>query len=262
MIFWGMMIEINKNEVPFYCFPHLAAHEAVVHGVFSRCGGYSSAPFDSLNTSFAVGDDPGHVKKNRQRVKESLGGGVALYFKQVHGTGLAVVSGTGTAAGNPGQAPMKADAAITDLRGRLLVIQVADCQAVLLYDPHRQVVANVHAGWRGSIAGIIGATLDAMYGRFGCRAGDILAGIGPSLGPCCAEFVNYKSEIPEAYWKYKIGRNHFDFWAVSHDQLTAGGVPAGNINNSRICTRCHTARFFSYRSDRQTGRFAAVIGMR
>jgi copper oxidase (laccase) domain-containing protein len=90
----------------------------------------------------------------------------------------------------------------------------------------------------------------------------MLAGIGPSLGPCCAEFINYREEIPQVYWRYKDADHNFDFWSLSREQLLHAGVPAKNIETSRICTRCRTDEFFSYRAAKTTGRFAAVIGLK
>jgi len=120
----------------------------------------------------------------------------------------------------------------------------------------------VHSGWRGSIQNIIGRTVEMMKQLFDCNPGLIQAGIGPSLGPCCAEFINYKDEIPKAHWSYKDSNDHFDFWSISRDQLLHAGVPAKNIELSRICTRCRTREFFSYRAEKNTGRFAAVIGLK
>jgi hypothetical protein len=96
---------------------------------------------------------------------------------------------------------------------------------------------------------------------FDCRTRDIIAGIGPSLGPCCAEFVNYANEIPPTFWKYKDALDHFDFWSLSRDQLRDAGLQSENICLSNLCTRCNTDRFFSYRGEGITGRFAAVIGL-
>jgi hypothetical protein len=124
------------------------------------------------------------------------------------------------------------------------------------------VVANIHSGWRGSIGNIIGCTLQKMTAAFGTSAGDLVAGIGPSLGPCCAEFVHYRKEIPRSLWSYKNTDHHFNFWAISHDQLCEAGVSTEHIFASKLCTRCHTDRFFSYRGEGTTGRFAAVIGLR
>jgi hypothetical protein len=132
---------------------------------------------------------------------------------------------------------------------------------VLLFDPIRGAVANIHSGWRGSIDNIIGETVKEMRLRFGCRPRDLMAGIGPSLGPCCAEFLNFRREIPAALWRYRINATHFDFWAMSRDQLLGAGLKEGHIEQSRLCTRCRTDLFFSYRAAKETGRFASVIGL-
>ena len=142
-----------------------------------------------------------------------------------------------------------------------LLIAVADCQAVLMYDPVKKIAANIHSGWRGSINNIIECTINSMKDRFGSLPADIVAGVGPSLGPCCAEFVNYKKEIPEKYWSFMISENHFDFWAVSNSQLCDSGVLPENIHIGGMCTKCNTDLFFSYRGNNKTGRFAAVICM-
>jgi YfiH family protein len=158
--------------------------------------------------------------------------------------------------------PPAADALISGLAGLGLMIQVADCQAVLLYDPVEKVSANIHSGWRGSIRNIVGKTVRTMAAEFGCRPENVLAGIGPSLGPCCAEFVHYRSEIPETLWHYRVSEHHFDFWSMTRDQLAAERVRVENILCANICTVCHTGDFYSYRAEKITGRFAAVIGKR
>ena len=108
---------------------------------------------------------------------------------------------------------------------------------------------------------ILGRTVAAMQARFGCRPHNVHAGIGPSLGPCCAQFVNYRTEIPRPLWRYRGAGDLFDFWALSRDQLTAAGVPRQQVTVSGMCTRCRTDLFFSYRGEKTTGRFAAVIGV-
>ncbi len=200
---------------------------------------------------------------NRHLVNRLLGGGEPVFLNQVHGCDVAVIKGRDN--GLSGIATDKAlagDAVITDIPGLNLVIQLADCQAVLMYDPIRGVVANVHSGWRGSIQNIIGATINIMERKFCTTPGDIIAGIGPSLGPCCAEFVNYRSELPESFWKYSDASNHFNFWAASSDQLCDAGVLKENIRTANICTRCNSDLFFSYRRAKITGRFAAAIGLK
>ncbi len=250
----------RQNGLAFYQFPHLSGFPEIHHGVFTRKGGDSGGPFAELNTALSVGDDAGAVARNRAKVKAASGGGRLQFARQVHGVDVVAFSKDGNGAA-PGEI-LAGDAMITDIPGLNLIIQVADCQAVLLYDPVRRAVANIHSGWRSSVANIIGETVGAMATCFGSDPADVLAGVGPSLGPCCGEFVNYREEIPEPLWAYRIGDHHFDFWAVSRDQLKASGVCESNIHISGLCTRCRTDRFFSYRGEGRTGRFAVVIGLR
>jgi len=257
------MFFTGNNGAGCYRFENLGAFDRLDHGVFTRRGGFSPRPFDSLNVSMGIGDAEAHVARNRDLIRRRMTGKDFVYARQVHGCDVAVLKGPRQAPGaETGAGTLTADVLITDQPGRCLVIQVADCQAVLLYDPVRQVVANVHCGWRGSILNIIGRALEAMTIHFGCRAERIRAGIGPSLGPCCAEFINYKKELPADFRAYKDPRDHFDFWAVSRDQLIRAGVAEKNIEISGICTRCRTDEFYSYRAAKTTGRFAAVIGLK
>ncbi len=251
------MIFCSENGLDYYQFEHLAACAQIRHAVFARTLGCSRAPFHRLNVSVSVGDDPAHVRGNRERVRRCLQAAEVVFARQVHGDGVLVVDDL---AGSP--APLVGDALVSALPGKALAVQVADCQPILFYDPQRRVVAGAHCGWRGSLAGVAVRTLQVMGARFGCSARDVLVGVGPSLGPCCAEFVNYRSEIPPALWGYRRGATHFDFWAVTRDQLIGAGVPAAHIETSGMCTKCRTDRFFSYRGEKTTGRFPAAIALR
>lgn len=252
----------RTNDIPYFTFNAMDRCPGIVHGVFTRLGGSSKGPFTALNVGMNSGDDPGAVSMNRQAVANCLGQGELFFLSQVHGTGIAEPGDAETGDENAaGGDPPEADAVISDTPGRMLVVQVADCQSVMLYDPDTPAVANIHAGWRGSIGNIIGRCIDAMKDRFGTRPESLVAAIGPSLGPCCAEFVNHENEIPRQFLPYKDDRNRFNFWQVSHDQLTACGVFGQHIEWSNICTRCNTHLFFSYRHEKTTGRFASVIGL-
>jgi YfiH family protein len=256
------MIHSRTNGLSFFQFDSLLTHSELGHGVFTRSNGYSSPPFKSLNTSFGVGDDPADVNRNRTAIQSSLGARQMVFARQVHGVDVLVIGNEEDALMlRQATTPPQVDAMVTNLRHRYLTVQVADCQPVLLYDPHRRVIANVHAGWRGSIRNIIGRTVQSMQNAFQSDPGDIVAGIGPSLGLCCAEFRHYRREIPRAFWRYKNDDHHFDFWSISRDQLVEAGVCRENIHISGICTRCHPELFFSYRGEGLTGRFAAVIGL-
>jgi len=279
------MIVKQKNGVSFLEFPKLSGLSGILHGVFTRKNGKSKGPFQSLNVSFGVGDTDKTVLENRKIISQCFNDNDLVFLDQVHGTRIIAyskehlfygvsdindcfedeysetLSAQTDISGIESERRFEADAIVTDIPGKLLVIQVADCQSVLIYDPVQKVAANVHSGWRGSINNIIGSTLKVMENSFGCRTRDIVAGIGPSLGPCCAEFVNYKNEIPELFWKYKNDNNYFDFWSISRDQLCEAGVLPENVDLSQMCTKCDLKRFFSYRGEGITGRFAALIGL-
>ena len=257
------MILNNRNGLSYFQFPNLARFPEIQHGIFTRAGGRSHGPYRSLNTSLGVGDDPRNVRHNRATISACLGSAELVFIRQVHGS-EAVVWTTGTephGTGHP-ERPQIGDALITALKRKLLMVQVADCQSVFLYDPAHKIVANVHSGWRGSIKNVIGRAVKTMENELQCQAQHIVAGVGPSLGPCCAEFVNYKKEIPKEFWKYKDPSDHFDFWSLSRDQLVGMGVSNENIYMSNMCTKCNPNLFFSYRGEGRTGRFATVIGLK
>jgi len=253
----------DKNGVLFFRFLNFSGFTELNHGIFTRNHGFSEGPYQSLNVCAGVGDDIDRVRDNRHMIARLCGDGDLVFLKQVHGCDVTVIKDRDNIlSGKTVDGRLTGDAVITDIPGLNLVIQVADCQAVLIYDPVRKVVANVHAGWRGSIQNIIGATINRMQQQFCSAPGDLMAGIGPSLGPCCAEFVNYRSEIPESFWKYSDKGNHFNFWWASFDQLCDAGVSKKNIQIANICTKCNPKLFFSYRRAGITGRFAAIIGLK
>jgi len=151
---------------------------------------------------------------------------------------------------------------ITDLSGVGILIKQADCQSVILYDPERGVVANVHCGWRGNVQNILGEVVARLVGDFSCIPSRILAAIGPSLGPCCGEFVDHKKIFPRAFEQFMVREHFFDMWAVSCWQLLDAGLLEENIELASICTRCRTDLFFSYRGEGVTGRFCTVAMLR
>jgi YfiH family protein len=253
----------TENGAAYYQFEHLAAFPEIHHGIFARAPGRSEAPFHRLNVSLAVGDDARRVEHNRRLVAGCMQAEALVFAHQVHGDSVVVIDGRPMRPAVPPETGIPVgDAMVTDQPGKFLVVTAADCQPILMYDPRRRLVANVHAGWRGSVADVAGRTLAVMAGRFGCDPGDVQVGIGPSLGPCCAEFTNYREEIPAELWAYRRDSVRFDFWAMSRDQLIRAGVPRDQIQVSGLCTKCRTDRFFSYRAEKTTGRFPAVIGLR
>jgi len=234
-------------------FSHLPA---VSCATFSRHGGVSVGPYQSCNAGLHVGDNEENVHANRKRIKDQLGFACLVSAKQVHGDAVLVVNSIpGEDVEHPGY-----DALVTDQPGVGLMIQQADCQAVMLFDPVRNVVANIHSGWRGSVLNIIAQTVATMTSCFATRPADLHAAISPSLGPCCAEFRNHATELPKSFLAYEASPDHFDFWAISRDQLAAAGVKQENIEIAGICTKCDHD-YFSFRREKVTGRFASVIGL-
>ena len=262
---------LKNNAVQFSLFSN---YDFLAHGIFNRHGGMSFAPYDSLNISFGVKDAAKHVHKNRAIIKNSLKIENIISAKQVHGTEILLLDkdsnhsreiiATAKRSVCDNKAPHELhdgyDSFISNIPGVALMVQQADCQAVLLFDPIQKIVANIHCGWRGSVNNIIGKTVAKMQNHFGVNPKKIVAGISPSLGPCCAEFIHFKSELPPPFWDYQIKPNYFDFWEISKDQLQETGVPADNIEISSICTACNSD-WFSYRRDKETGRFCSIIGL-
>jgi len=124
------------------------------------------------------------------------------------------------------------------------------------------VVANVHCGWRGQVQNILGDTVRLLQSRFGTRPADLYAAVGPSLGPCCAEFRNFRREFPPALWTYQVRPTYFDLWRLSRDQLAEAGLLPARLDLAGLCTRCGADEFYSYRRDKVTGRQGAIIALK
>jgi len=263
----------DPNGLLVYRFAALERFPGLVHGVTTRLGGVSAPPFASLNLSFAVGDDPGAVRCNRQRLAETLGVPVqaTVTAHQVHGTTVRLVTATEAGAGalDPATSLPASDALITTTPGLYLTQRYADCLPMLFYDPRRRAAGLAHAGWRGTLAGIAGKTVMAMIAAFQTHPADLWVGLGPAIGPCCyevgADVIAAAAAAGQsaALRPQGNGRVHFDLWAANRDQLRAAGVPDTQILDSHLCTACHTNAFYSHRAEGgRTGRFGALLGIR
>ncbi len=259
----SMKQHIGVQGLPCLTFENLSLVPGLVHGVFTRRGGVSLPPYESLNVSMSNGDSPGAVLENLNRIKNETGFERLVSSRQFHSDALNFIgkeSVQGLEARSPTLIAPPADALATDLAGVGLVIKIADCQSIFLVDPQSGIVANIHSGWRGSVQNIAGKTVRRLKDRFGLDPASTLAAVSPSLGPCCAEFVNYRKEIPEQFWSFQVRPEYFDFWAITRDQLKAAGIGGENIEFAARCTVCEKAEFFSYRAEGSTGRMASVIG--
>ena len=245
-----------QKPFSFFRFPSLSRTGCLVHGVFTRKGGVSSPPYDYLNTSYMVGDSPDDVTFNLSRIKKALKTSRLFFVDQTHGDGISIVRKEFFR--SIPQTPPSADAVITNAPGIAVLIKLADCQGIIILDPKRHVLANVHCGWRGNVKNILGLVVERMKQEFDCIPSDMIAAISPSLGPCCAEFVNYKEIFPRYFESFLSSENHFDLRALSCWQLAEAGLKPQNMECASICTRCRTDLFYSYRGEGKTGRFGIV----
>jgi YfiH family protein len=152
-----------------------------------------------------------------------------------------------------------ADAMVTNLTGIALMVKQADCQAVILVEPVKKAIAVIHCGWRGNVANLPAKVVERMTSSLDCSAAEMRAAIGPSLGPCCAEFTSHETLFPAHFRRFMVRRNHFDLWELSRMQLLEAGLKKDRIEIAGICTRCRTDLFFSYRGEGATGRFATLV---
>lgn len=153
-----------------------------------------------------------------------------------------------------------ADALTTKVRGLALLVRVADCASVYLFDPANRAIGLAHAGWRGLVSEVIGNTVKTMVGEFGTEPADILAAVGPSLGPCCARFTDPRREIPPDYHGFITDGGTVDLWGIARHELLAAGVGEKNTEQVRRCTRCGGPDFSSHRRNDEE-RMGAFLGL-
>jgi len=240
--------------------------------VTTRSGGVSRGPYASLNLGFHVGDDPAAVLENRRRAARILGADPEqlVFAQQVHGAGVATVDESHAGRGASGQDPLEgADALVTRAPEIGLVILVADCVPVVLVDPGASVLACAHAGWRGTVAGVLGATLDAMV-TLGAEPDRIVAGVGPAIdasryqvGDDVAGAVRerFGDQAAALLAPDGTGRYLFDLRAATRHALLAAGVAAPHIHAAPQVTG-PGGPFFSARAAQPCGRFGALARLR
>ena len=215
--------------------------------------------FGARVTAFFTGKDPGADLRGVARLLKIEAASVYLPI-QKHTDKVLYFDGT--------TEPRVADAVVTDRRDVLIGVQVADCVPVLLFDSARRVIAAVHAGWRGTAAGILKKTILFMSDRFACRPEDIAAAIGPGIGKCCyavdhdVKEAVAKATGPGDYHLSKGEKFFLDLPSANRHQALSSGIRLAHIWVSDECTCCNPDRFFSYRYAKgSTGRQAGFIGM-
>jgi hypothetical protein len=246
----------QRGQLTLARFPIFDEWPDVVAVVTTRLGGVSRPPYDGLNLGLSTADDPNHVKQNRQRVFDALDISEDQIVRphQVHGREIRYVRSGGTCG--------DADAVFTDQKGIFLSVSVADCVPVLIFDPESGTCAAIHAGWRGTTAGIAKAAVDEMCRMLTVRPGGLVAVIGPSIGPEKYEVGDDVAEQFNRDFVRRVGKKfHLDLWSANRAQLESSGVK--RIAIAGECTASNSTRYFSHRaSGGRTGRMLAVIGRR
>ena len=275
----------------------------VVHGFTTRKGGASLLNgVAALNLGFVEWDSRQAVTRNRSALVRAISGARAasklrtkianekslITLRQIHSDVAHMFS-------KPSAEPRQGDALLCSQPGLLLAIQTADCVPILLADPRHRVVAAVHAGWRGTLARVAAKALGRMQLEFGTRPQDVIAALGPAIGPCCYEvgpevahaFATQFAAAAEWFegpferlatgeepnplpWLTMMPPGHhpppervrLDLRAANRWQLMDVGLSPRNIAVSTLCTGCRTDLFFSYRKEGSgTGRLMSVIGI-
>jgi YfiH family protein len=222
--------------------------------VTTRRGGASKPPYDEFNLAMHVGDDPVAVAANRARLRRHVPA-EPFWLEQVHGIDVA-------SADEGSDVPVRADASVARKGGTVCAVMTADCLPVLFCNDEGSVVAAAHAGWRGLAAGVLEATLAAMA----VEPGRVMAWLGPAIGPGAFEVgdevrTTFLASDPEAQAAFASqgmeGKWLADIFMLARRRLVQAGVD--RIYGGGLCTVSGSERFYSYRRESMTGRFASLV---
>jgi polyphenol oxidase len=256
------MTLVQHNGLRYFQFDALQ----VRHAIFTRHGGVSPEPWNSLNVGGTVGDELTRVRENRHRSFDAMGCAPGSIFDvwQVHSADVVCAR----APRPTDESYRQADVILTDRPEVTLFMRFADCVPILFHDPRKGVVGVAHAGWLGTLRGAATATVDAMREQFGSNPADITACIGPSIGPdhyeigadVILQVMQKFGDESDLVLKSNNGKIHFDLWKTNQILLERAGV--GQIEVAGVCTACNTDDWFSHRAEKgRTGRFGALISL-
>lgn len=259
------MISHQFVAIKYYTFGSLE-NKVIRHAVFTRQGGVSPHPWSSLNLGGTVGDDKACVQENRRRVFSAaqLNQSTLYDVWQVHGEDVAIA----TEPRQPHIPHQKADVILTDIRGITLLMRFADCVPILLYDPIQKVIGIAHAGWQGTLRRVVKTAIETMKAKYSSQPGNILAAIGPSIGPDHYTVgMDVAQQVEQIFGTDASGLLHkqngevkFNLWAANRLLLEQVGV--SHIEESNICTACHIQEWYSHRGEHgKTGRFGVLISL-
>ncbi len=249
--------------------------DGFVNGFSTRGGGVSPMPANALNLAGFNEDSAENIVENRRRFLKLFPGQWSLAgCWQVHSADVRVVREEQDAQPSPYATgdEDRCDALISDRRGVLLAVKTADCVPILIGDTRTGAFAGVHAGWRGTLAGIVTVAMEKLADEYNTKARDVRVAIGPAAGVCCYEvgqevidaFIVRFAGSESLFVPTREGHARIDLFKANRDQLLAMGVPADRVHTSPLCTMCRTDLFFSYRKEKnvygRVGRLMAVIG--
>ncbi len=263
-------VNINrKGELLYITFPKLEKC-GVRHAFSTRMGGVSEGQFRSMNLSFRNGDDFEKVEENYRRLCNAVGIDIShlVLSRQTHTNNVKVVNRSHCGTGYTKDSFQDIDGLITSESGVALVTQYADCTPLAFCDPIKRVIATSHAGWRGTASSIGAVTVKRMHDEFGCDPKDIVAAIGPCIGPCC-----YEVDTPVYEQFLKIGipldgvftptaPEHYklDLRLANKRILLSCGIKEENIDIADICTCCNGEEMHSHRyTAGKRGNLALII---
>lgn len=228
-------------------------------GFTTRHEGVSRPPYNSLNLGMNTQDQQANVEGNRSLLARAFGlNQEALVTpKQVHGSDILVINEANEDYNH--FLSVEGDAVITNQPHVMIGVCVADCAPIVLCDPEKKVIAAVHAGWKGTAAGLVAKTIAGMKSEFGCDPGGLQAAIGPCIQKCCYEV---DEPVKKAFMQNNIswdscavlknpGKWQLDLAAANRELLLLAGLPAEAIQVSEQCVCCHSEQFFSYRRDQE-----------
>ncbi|NLT95484.1 MAG: peptidoglycan editing factor PgeF [Clostridia bacterium] len=263
----------EKNGIKYFTISSFAETGLVKHGFSTRIGGVSQGSFHSLNLGFHTGDSWESVKENRKLFVETLEITInnLVAANQVHKDNIYVagVKDRGKGALSQDTSIPETDALITRDPEVALIAFFADCVPIMFLDPVQKVIAIAHAGWKGTVLKIAKKTVEKMAEEFGCQRENILAAIGPSIGPC-----HYEVDIPviakfqenfnrwESFIQLKDKglKGQLNLWEANRITLLEAGLLYEHITVAEVCTFCNPHLLYSYRYDNgNTGRLAGII---
>jgi len=261
-----------KKGVVYFTFEHFDQTNLVTHCFTSRIGGVSEGAYGHMNLGYKSGDKLDHIEMNHRIMKEVLGIEEKdfVFTEQVHKTEIYTVKGDFDSKVNQMEI-RNVDGFVTNDGDYALHTVYADCVPIYILDIENHAIGLAHSGWRGTVGKMGEVLLQRMASEFGTEPSNCLAGIGPSIGPCCFEvgkevtdsFKKVFNETESYLVKEQATKDYINLWKINKKILVDSGVSENNIICAEMCTSCNSEYFYSYRRDNgRTGRMAGIMKLK